>query len=81
MNTNNDEDKLYNYLLSKYKKMVISKQEMAEELGISKSTIDLYISKNEGIPPYKKLGTAKNSKLVFNILDIAKFLNNTVATN
>jgi predicted DNA-binding transcriptional regulator AlpA len=76
-----DEEKLYKYLLNKYKKMVISKQELGDELGVGKSTIDLYISKNEGIPPYKKLGKAKNAKVVFNILEVAKFLNNTIATN
>lgn len=83
MTTNNgtDEDKLYKYLLSKYKKMVISKQELGDELGIGKSTIDSYIAKNEGIPPYKKLGTAKNARVIFNIVDVARFLNNTIATH
>ena len=74
------EEKLYNFLYKKYKKMLITKQEMASELGIGKTTMDSYVSKNEGIPPYKKLGTAKNAKVVFNIIDVAKFLNNTVAT-
>jgi predicted transcriptional regulator len=74
------EEKLYNFLHKKYKKILISKQEMADELGVSKTTMDSYVSKNEGIPPYKKLGTAKNAKVVFNIVDVAKFLNNTIAT-
>lgn len=77
----NAEDKLYKYLLNKYKKMVLTKQELGDELGIGRSTLDLYISKNEGIPPYKKLGSAKNAKVVFGILDVAKFLNNTISTN
>lgn len=75
------EEKLYNFLHKKYKKILISKQEMADELGVGKTTMDSYVSKNEGIPPYKKLGTAKNAKVVFNIIDVAKFLNNTVATS
>ncbi len=75
------QDKLYNYLFKKYKKLLITKQEMAEELGIGKSTMDTYVAKNEGIPPYKKLGKAKNAKVVFNLLDVAKFLDNTIATS
>ena len=80
-NEQTTEEKLYNFLHKKYKKILISKQEMADELGIGKTTMDSYVSKNEGIPPYKKLGTAKNAKVVFNIIDVAKFLNNTVATS
>lgn len=74
------EDKLYNYLVKKYNTAVLTKEQMRAELGIARSTLDLYIAKNEGIPPYKKLGNSKNSKVVFNILDVAKFLNNTVST-
>ena len=81
INEQTTEEKLYNFLYKKYKKMLITKQEMASELGIGKTTMDSYVSKNEGIPPYKKLGTAKNAKVVFNIIDVAKFLNNTVATS
>jgi hypothetical protein len=75
------EDKIYEYLLKKYKTAVISKEQMRGELGIGKSTLDLYIAKNEGLPPYKKLGTAKNARVVFNLFDVAKFLDNTVATH
>jgi predicted DNA-binding transcriptional regulator AlpA len=76
-----EEEKLYDYLSSKYKKAVLTKSELAIELGVGKSTIDQYISKSEGLPPYKKLGTAKNARVVFNLFDVAKFLANTVATN
>lgn len=75
------EDKLYDYLSGKYKKAVLTKSELAIELGVGKSTVDQYISKSEGIPPYKKLGTAKNSRVVFNLFDVAKFLANTITTN
>jgi predicted DNA-binding transcriptional regulator AlpA len=75
------EDKLYDYLIGKYKKAVITKGELALELGVSNSTIDQYLARNEGLPPYKKLGTAKNSRVVFNLFDVAKFLDNTVATH
>ena len=75
------EEKLYNYLAKKYDSVVLSKEQLREELGIGKSTMDRYVCQNVGIPPYKKLGTSKNSKVVFNILDVAKFLDNTIATN
>ena len=75
------EEKLYNYLGKKYDAVVLSKEQLREELGIGKSTMDRYICQNVGIPPFKKLGTAKNAKVVFNILDVAKFLDNTIATN
>ncbi len=80
-NTDTHQERLYQYLIKKYGKTVISKVEMAEELGVSNSTLDLYISKGTGIPPYKKLGTAKNSKVIFNLLDLSIFLNQTIKTN
>lgn len=75
------EEKLYEYLVGKYKKAVLTKSELATELGVCNSTIDQYIAKNEGLPPYKKLGTAKNARVVFNLFDVAKFLDSTVATH
>jgi len=74
------QEKLYNYLIKKYKRAVISKTEMADELGVSNSTIDLYLSKGQGLPNYKKLGKAKNAKVVFNLIDVADFLTQTIKT-
>lgn len=71
---------IYEYLQKKYKRFLISKTEMAEELGVSNSTLDLYISKGTGLPNYKKLGKAKNAKIVFNLIDIADFLSQTIKT-
>lgn len=68
-------EQTYKYLKEKYNRTVIGKKEMAIELNISLSTVDLYISKGIGIPKYKKLGTAKNARVVFNIYDIAVYLN------
>lgn len=78
--TKSQQDKIYQELRNKYKRMTISKSEMSNELGISNSTLDLYISKGIGLPNYKKLGTAKNSKVIFNLLDVAEFLANTIKT-
>jgi len=74
------QDKIYDELRKKYKRMTISKSEMSSELGISNSTLDLYIAKGIGLPNYKKLGTAKNAKVIFNLLDVADFLSNTIKT-
>lgn len=72
---------IYDYLNSKYKRATIGKKEMAVELGVSLSTIDLYMSKGLGVPSYRKLGKSKNAKVVFNIVDLAEFLTqNTIET-
>jgi len=65
----------YSYLKSKYNRTVIGKKELAQELAISPSTLDLYISKGIGIPKYKKLGNRPNSRVIFNLFDLAVFLN------
>ena len=67
-------------LQTRYKRATISKSEMSHELSVSYSTIDGYIAKGYGIPNYKKLGTAKNAKVVFNIIDVAEFLSQTIKT-
>ncbi len=77
---NQQQELIYNDLKDRYKKSTLSKREMAHELGISYSTIDGYIAKGYGIPNYKKLGKAKNAKVVFNIIDVAKFLSETIKT-
>jgi predicted DNA-binding transcriptional regulator AlpA len=64
----------YSYLQQKYNRTVIGKKEMAQELNIASSTLDLYISKGIGLPKFKKLGTAKNARVIFNLYDIAVFL-------
>lgn len=71
---------IYNDLKDRYGKATLSKAEMAKELGISYSTIDGYIAKGYGIPNYKKLGKAKNAKVIFNIIDVAEFLSQTIKT-
>ena len=77
---NQQQELIYTDLQTRYKKSTLSKREMAHELGISYSTIDGYLSKGYGIPNYKKLGTSKNAKVVFNIIDVAEFLSETIKT-
>jgi hypothetical protein len=71
---------MYQDLKSRYNKATLTKKELAKEFTVSTSTIDLYISKGIGIPNYKKLGTAKNAKVVFNIIDVAEYLTQTIKT-
>jgi hypothetical protein len=76
-----NQEQLIEYLSKKYDAVVLSKEQMTKELGIHKSTMDKFIAQGYGIPPYKKLGTAKCSKMIFNIVDVAKFLDNTVVVH
>ena len=62
------------YLKTKYKKLMLSKKELAQELGISESTINLYISKNTNLPDYKKMAVGKNTRVMFPLINVAQFL-------
>jgi len=73
------QEQMYDYLANKYNKIAISKVELSQELGVSKSTIDHFVAKNKGVPPFKKIGNSKNARVVFNIAEVAKFLDETVA--
>jgi len=44
---------IYDYLYRKYNRVTIGKKEMATELGVSSSTLDTYIAKGMGVPPYR----------------------------
>lgn len=77
---NQQQELIYNDLKDRYKRVTISKREMAHELGISYSTIDGYIAKGYGICNYKKLGNSKNAKVIFNLLDVSEFLSQTIKT-
>lgn len=65
-------------LQNRYKKAVLNKKELAYELGVSVSAINNYISQGVAIPQYKKVGDAKNARVVFPIINIASYLSNTV---
>jgi len=57
---------------------VLLKKELAGELGIAVSTLNNYMAKGSGIPRYRRMGDARNSKVVFPIIEVAKFLSDTV---
>ena len=65
----------YQYLLKKYNRTIIGKKELAHELAISIGTVDAYIAKGVGLPPFRKMGEAKNARVTFRIRDVAIFLN------
>ena len=52
----------------------ISKKQYAEVLGCSVSAVDNYIAKGYGIPDYRKIGHAKNARVIFSLRDVAEYL-------
>ena len=65
-------------LYAKYKRQTLSKKELANELGIGLSTLNKYIAQGVGVPNYIKMGTSTNSRVLFNIHDVAEFMSQTV---
>ena len=74
MKTVNVEEGIYQDLKERYKKSVLTKQELAHELSISVGSINNYICSGKPLPSYKKLGGAKNGKVVFPLLEVASFI-------
>jgi len=74
-NTNATDKKYYaDYLLSKYKKLGLTRQETAEELGISLSFLDKLLREGTGLPTYRKIGNSKKPRVVFPIDSVATFM-------
>lgn len=69
---------IYEDLKNRYQKSTLNKKELAHELGLSVSAINNYIVKGYGCPAYKKLGDAKNAKVVFPLPAIADYLSNVI---
>jgi len=67
-------------LFEKYGKLAITKKELCQVLGISLRTLNARISQNMGIPAYKK-GKGRNSKIMFPIAEVAKYMNRCTAIN
>jgi hypothetical protein len=70
--------KIFEDLSERYNKSTLTKQELANELGVSINTINAYIVKKCGIPEYVKVGTGKNGKVLFPVVNVVDFLSNTV---
>lgn len=71
-------NKIFEDINTRYNKSTLTKQELANELGISVSSINSYICKGEGIPEYIKVGTGKNGKVLFPVVNVVDFLSNTI---
>ena len=65
-------------LQHKYGKLALSKRELAQELGMGLSTVSKLMAEGMGLPNYKKVGIAKNSRVLFPLADVAEFLSDTV---
>ena len=74
--TVNIEETIYQELMQRYKKSVLTKQELANELSISVGSINNYICSGKKLPHYLKLGGAKNGRVVFPLRTIASFISN-----
>ena len=72
-------DKKYytDYLLSKHRKLGLSRQETADELGISLSFLDKLLREGIGLPNYRKIGKSKKPRIIFSIDSIASFMMNS----
>ena len=81
MNTSNNQyinQEILKDLQSRYKKSTLTKKELSNELSMSLSSINQYISKGIGLPNYLKLGSGVNSRVVFPVVNIVEYLSNTI---
>ena len=78
MKSVNIEETIYQDLMNRYNKSVLSKEELSREIGISVKTINNYITKGYGIPQYKKIGNTRNSRVLFPIIYVSEYLSNVI---
>jgi len=71
-------EKIYTELTQRYNKATLNKKELSNELGVSVSSINSYIVKGTGIPEYIKVGTGKNGKVLFPVVNVVDYLSNTI---
>ena len=75
-NAENKIDKKYyvDHLIKKYGKLGLTRQETADELGISLSILDKLLREGIGLPAYRKIGKSQKPRIVFPIDAIAEFM-------
>ena len=76
MKTVNLEETIYQDLVGRYKKSVLTKKELAHELSLSVGTINNLICTGKPLPEYLKVGSAVNGRVLFPIANVASFLSN-----
>ncbi len=69
---------IYESLRDTYKKLGLSKTELANELGLGLSTVSKMMADGIGLPNYRKIGIAKNARVIFPLVDVAEFLTDTI---
>ena len=69
-------DKKYyvDYLIEKYGRLGLTRQETADELGISLSFLDKLLREGIGLPAYRKIGKSQKPRIVFPVDAIAEFM-------
>ena len=71
-------EQIHTDLNQRYNKATLTKKELASELGVSVSSINSYIVKGTGIPEYIKVGTGKNGKVLFPLVNVVSYISNTI---
>ena len=71
-------EQIHNDLKQRYNKSTLTKNELANELNVSVSSINSYIVKGIGIPEYIKVGTGKNGKVLFPVVNVVDYLSSTI---
>ena len=69
--------KIEDLIVSQYGQ-VLTKKELSQVLKVSVSSINNYIVRGEGIPEYVKVGTGKNGKVLFPVVNVVDYLSNTI---
>ncbi len=72
--SNETAQSIYDDLKSEGYPAQINKKEYAEIARCSVSAVDNYISKGYGIPNYRKIGNARNARVIFSLRDTAEYL-------
>ena len=65
---------LTNTLVTKYGKTTLTKKDLCIEMSIGLSTLNAYMKDGIKLPNYKKIGSATNAKVLFNVADVAEYL-------
>ncbi len=75
-NAENKIDKKFfvDYLIKKYGKLGLTRQETAKELGISLSFLDKLLREGIGLPTYRKIGRSKKPRVIFPVDSVAEFM-------
>lgn len=71
---NHNSNHYVDILYRKYNRLVISREELSEELYLSVSTIERLINQRNLPIGYKREGTGKKAKYIFPIQEVANYL-------